>query len=312
MGRTTERGTQVVLLYSALLSAAAASVWLGHVAFRHRGVALSADETSAALPVLRAHEPWTRYEVPHVVLWADDGACVQPCRLRRFTERTCRETASLTRLPVPEERLLVYLCSSSPRRLEVETRHRVKPAGASGVFYPSVPMAIVQDGPLRETTISHEMVHWIVSNRVPRCPAFVEEGLAVLIAERVVAGVRAHEVGRDPSSIKLRSMYRRERRLRAYLDRRHRDPYSLDDLLRLTVAKFEQRPESRLLFYDLSWCLAVVLEQKGAELGAPLDELLRELGSTRDSCAVVRSLYPRRALDGAWRKKIAEVAAAQD
>ena len=94
----------------------------------------------------------------------------------------------------------------------------------------------------------------------------------------------------------------------AYLTRRDRDPYSLDDLLRMTRADGVRRRDSYVAFYDLGYCLIAALDERGADLGAPAPVLFRELGTGDDPLTVFRELYPGDALEKAWMEKVREIA----
>ena len=155
------------------------------------------------------------------------------------------------------------------------------------------------------TTISHEMVHWLVRGPSPRCPSLLNEGLAVLIAERAQVETARVQAGVDPSRVREELMRRRIARLWKYLHRH--EVYRLEDLLEVDVYAFKRRENSTSIFYDLGLCLARALEKHGAELGAPIPVLLRRLNTWRGAKHVFASLYDMRKLNHAWFDEIAEI-----
>ncbi len=150
--------------------------------------------------------------------------------------------------------------------------------------------------------VSHEMVHWIVAHSVPKCPQLIDEGLAVLVSERVVA----LREGKMPASI--RSQAGRPRRMRTYMRRPNR--YRLDDVLRLTYRGFKNRGEKGSVFYDLGWCLVATLEKDGEKLGASMRVLFQAMRSKTQPLKTIESLYSMDALERAWLSTISNTASA--
>ncbi len=292
---------RVLAFYAAIVLAIAGCIgsaihWLDETS------RVGTDAESGSQSSKAARDFLSEFHLQSIVLRTD--VKVDPGRIASIVDRTAKEVSRITGLPIPERKLPVYLCTNMRQVREVGNRYGFRPLDSHGVFYRRFPLVIVQDCPIRDTTISHEMVHWVIAHSISDCPSLVNEGVAVLVSERAVVLAHAEEYGKKPSTLRLQR--RRARRLRGFLERS--EPYRLVKLLRLSYEEFRELGEDDQLFYDLGMCLARTLEESGVELGASMETMFRKLRSNRDPLGVIKSLYSIGDLEFAWHDTIEFVA----
>lgn len=302
-----------ILLGLAIALAAAGASWVvaAFPAPVHEGVRPPGPDSAPPSHAPAEQDFSYRLESDHIVVHTD--VVLWPRRIADIAEQTCFELIKLAGVSIPRRKLPIYLIDSASQALALEQRFDIDLFELGGKYSHEARAAFVREHPWSERTISHEMVHWVLSHSIPNCPALIEEGVADRVSERAVVRVIAREIerrtGHRPSLGSLEPpLGGRTCRLRAYLARGER--YGLAGLLAMRPFGFRKLGEEAYLFYDLSWCLTRTLERRGQELGAPLGWLLRKLRSSgKDPLVVIESLYRLDAVEQAWLASIAGVAA---
>lgn len=252
------------------------------------------------------------FESEHFLLYAPVPTRLD--RLARIAERGCAEAARFTTLPVPEARvpICIYEDETDLESLKRHFRLERSPPG-NGAFYPSAPLVLVRHHPGMEQTVSHEVTHWVIWRSAPNCPSMLNEGVAVLVAERVATEAMIEDLSPSlrPREIRVRtaSMRERPRALSRYATRPvlERPGYSV--LLRTNYYVFTMnwgpmrglpRPAGAGEFHDLSWCLAKALEERGSDLGTSVGAVFQRIRSTESRADAVAVLESIRGLKDAW------------
>ena len=251
-----------------------------------RGAVLAAATVLALLCAGCARDPES-VEPIRIVSLSD--ANTQP--LVDVARRTGKLARHVTGLPIPGRTLTVYLCRTPAEAHAAARSYGVAPPRTGGTFYKSGPVAILLDHSAH--TVSHEFMHWIVSNWIPDCPDFLNEGLANLIAERI-AGTGVKRVAPSRRG--------RAARLRAYLKRDDRRSFAA--LVGGELHGFQASAKDQRLYYDLAWCFARVLEERGE-----LKKLLARMrASSKRPLEVLEAALRDGEIEKAWQVRLRTVA----
>ena len=147
--------------------------------------------------------------------------------------------------------------------------------------------------------VCHEVVHHVVETISGCCPDPIDEGTAVLVAYRVLAGTPGYEA----------TVQRRQREFVASCEivvRENRIP-TLREMFDLGYVQFRESADH----FELSRCLVEVLTKDEAGL-ARFRELLRRFKDSSSAWEVFSSLYSSDSIEGAWISRIREVAGTHD
>jgi hypothetical protein len=240
-------------------------------------------------------------------------------RIAAIAERGCAEAARLTTLPVPDAKVPICICRDSDEFESLKLRFGFSgPRRGQGTFYASVPLVLVWFNPWMDGTVAHEVTHWVIWHSAPHCPSMLNEGAAVLVAERVAEEVRIDEG--FPSGARTPSMLERPRALRRYSTSPVFERAGFPALLRTDPYDYHAdwgafsglpRPAGRGEFHDLSWCLAKALEERGAGLGTSAGAVFQRVRSARSEREAIDLVLSVRGLEEAWSATVLREAAAR-
>lgn len=258
----------------------------------------------------RAMEPGLKFArrdaSKNFVFWTNIPDADLP-RLLRVAEDA--RGAMLKRLRVEEpwpDRLPFFLCRDAKELRAVGLLFGTDlnlGARSSGGYYAECPaIAVLDTAKRREVTVSHEVVHAVIGPLCPSCPAAINEGLAMLITERLLTDAHSSR------SYWLAPYWKSWRNWRARRIRRARDNDeipSLRALMRLSYWQFHGRKER--LHYCLSWCLAEALVN--GPKGGRLSTLLTACNWNRDGWLAMMEVHVPADIERRWREQIDRVAA---
>lgn len=272
-------------------------------------VAPPATPPDVPLPVAPCPVPgFSHFHASRHLLIATDTP-VDGARIAQVDEETCAHMMALAGLAPPAAPVPVFLCGTEQQVRAVETHHGTQRSSPwhGGAFYWRVPMIIVQVDTDLEHTVSHEMVHWIVRGAVPTCPAVIDEGLAVIVGERIKAERVARGVaGSDSDRTSRSSVWRRAERLRRQWLRE--PPPPLEEFMQLNHATARELFGSYgYRYHDLSACLVGVLlsrqEPDTRGIGAFLAHC-RGADPAQDHYEKLRTFYPAEEVESRWAEEV--------
>jgi hypothetical protein len=269
-------------------------------------VALSPDERRgrllAALPSLGFD---IAFDSASIVVWAPPSArkIEHAYWLQAITDTVRRDT----RLALPDRRLIVIRCPrlADSARVTAAAHSNAFPRDAAGAYYRSIDVAFVLDHPTCHVTLCHEVVHWVLAHTIPDCSPALNEGLAQFLSEKVVApslqrtADEAYEQLQSPGlRVRLSRSMRREGRLRRWVAQQDRF-----DLFALCHAGpdaiYGPGPDAKRL-RDLSFCLALVLNERSDVTRIQLPDVLRQIQQASHAGDALAALRAEPRFESEW------------